>query len=143
MKGLSRSTALKIAAVLSALMGMVSIVGSLPIIARGAAGVEQSADAPPYFILIIALLTGVMGIVGAYGAWNQQRWGIILTILANLVNRLSAAPGILFAPTSGLLVAATVTVIVTILIIVLCLWRGCCDVGKHPRPGRFFNLPGR
>jgi hypothetical protein len=123
MKSLSRSTALKIAAVLSALMGIVSVVGSLPLIARGAAGVEQSADSPPYFILVIGLLTGVIGIVGAYGAWNQQRWGIILTILANLVNGLSAAPGILFAPTTFFLVVATLTVVVTILIIILCLWR--------------------
>jgi hypothetical protein len=123
MKGLTRSTALKIAAFLSALMGFISIVGSLPYIARGATAVSQSSDTPPYFILMIGLLTGVIGIVGAYGAWNQQRWGIILTILANLVNGLSAAPGILFAPNSMLLAAATVTVIVSILIILFCLWR--------------------
>lgn len=123
MKGISRTSALKIAAVLSVIMATISLASVLPFIARGATGVAQSSDSPPYTVLMIALITGVVGIVGAYGAWNQQRWGIVLTILANLVNGLSAAPGILFSPQPGLMVVATVTVIVSILIIVLCLWR--------------------
>ncbi len=123
MKGLSRPLALKIAAALSVFMGIVSIANTLPLIARGAATVAQSTDSPPYFILMIGLLTGVVGIIGAYGAWNQQRWGIILTILANLINGLSAAPGILFAPQSGLMIVAVATVLISVLIIVLCLWR--------------------
>jgi uncharacterized membrane protein len=124
MKGLSRSTALKIAAVLSVMMSLISVASVLPLIARGATGVAQSSDSPPYAILMIALITGVLGMVGAYGAWNQQRWGIILTILANLLNGLSAAPGILFAPQPGLMVISIGTLVVSILIIVLCLWRG-------------------
>ncbi len=123
MKSLSRATALKIAAVLSVLMGIISIANTLPLIARGATGVSQSTDSPPYAILMIGLLTGVIGIVAAYGAWNQQRWGIILTLLVNLVNGLGAVPGILFAPQPGLVITAVVTVVVSILIIVLCLWR--------------------
>ena len=123
MKSLSRATALKIAAVLSLIMGVISIASVLPLIARGANGVAQSPDSPPYVVLMIALITGILGIVSAYGAWNQQRWGIILSILANLVNGLSAAPGILFAPMPGLIIVSAVTLIVSILIIVLCLWR--------------------
>jgi hypothetical protein len=123
MKGLSRTSALRIAAVLSVIMGIISIANVLPLIARGATGVAQSSDSPPYAILMVALVTGVIAIVGAYGAWNQQRWGIILTILANLVNGLSAAPGILFAPQTGLMVVSIATVIISVLIIVLCLWR--------------------
>ncbi len=123
MKSLSRSTALKIAAALFALMGAVSILNTLPLIARGAAGVAQSTDSPPYFILMIGLLTGVIAIVGAYGAWNRQRWGIVLTILVNLLNGLTALPGILFAPQPGLRVISIITVGVAILVIVFCLWR--------------------
>jgi hypothetical protein len=123
MIGLPRATAHKIAAGLSVIMSSFSIAGVLPLLARGAAGVAQSSDSPPYVILMIALITSVLGIVGAYGAWNHQRWGIILTILANLVNGLSAVPGIFFAPQPMLMVQATGTVIVSILIIVLCLWR--------------------
>jgi cytochrome c biogenesis factor len=123
MKGLSRSTALKIASVLSILMGLVSIANTLPLIARGATEIAQSSDSPPYFVLMIGLFTGIIAIIGAYGAWNQQRWGIILSILVNLVNGLSAVPGILFAPQPGLMILSIATVVVSILIVVLCLWR--------------------
>lgn len=123
MKGLSRSMALKIAAVLSVLMGIVSIATTLPLIARGVTRVAQSSDSPPYAILMVGLLSGVISIVAAYGAWNQQRWGIILTILVNLVNGLGAVPGILFAPQPGLIITAVTTVVISILIVVLCLWR--------------------
>ncbi len=123
MKSLSRAMALKIAAVLSVLLGIVSIVNTLPLIARGATGVVQSSDSPPYTILMVGLLTGVIGIIAAYGVWNQQRWGIILTLLVNLINGLGAVPGILFAPQPGLRITAVFTVVVTILIVVLCLWR--------------------
>lgn len=123
MKNLSRPMALKIAAVLSFLMNGYSVVGSIPLLAQGAAAADQSPNSPPYIVLLIAMLMGVLALVGAYGAWKQQRWGIVLTIIANLVNGLSAAPGILFAPQPGLMVVATATVIITILIIVLCLWR--------------------
>jgi len=120
MKSLSRSTALKIAAVISFLLSAFSIVGSLPFIAQGATAVTGG---PPYFVMLMALITGVVGVVAAYGTWKGQLWGIILTILANLINGLGAAPGILFAPQPGLFIAATVTVVLTIVIIVLCLWR--------------------
>lgn len=123
MKGLSRSTALKIAAVLSAVLGTLSLIGALPLIARGASSVAQSNDSPPYAILIVALVTGIIAIVAAFGTWKRQRWGIILTILVNLINGLGAVPGIQAAPTPFLTYAATATVIVSVLIIVLCLWR--------------------
>ena len=123
MKNLSRPTALKTAAVLSFLMNAYSIINSLPLLAQGAAVANQGTDSPPYIVILIAMLTGVVGLVAAYGAWKQQRWGIVLTILANLLNGLSAVPGILFAPQTGLMFAALATVIITLLIIVLCLWR--------------------
>ena len=122
MNRLSRSTALKTAAVLSFLLSASGVIFSLPLIAQGATAVEQGGETPPYFILLLALIVGVVGVVAAFGAWKGQRWGIILTILANVVNGLSAAPGMLFAPTPGLLIAASVTVVLGIAIIVLCLW---------------------
>jgi uncharacterized membrane protein len=123
MKGLSRSTALKIAAVLSAVLGTLTVLASLPLIARGASVIAQSNDSPPYVILILALVTGIIAIVAAFGTWKRQRWGIILTILVNLVNGLGALPGIQAAPTPLLTFGATATVIASVLIIVLCLWR--------------------
>ena len=122
MNRLSRSTALKTAAVLSFLLSASGVIFSLPLIAQGATAVDQGGETPPYFILLLALIVGVVGVVAAFGTWKGQRWGIILTIVANVVNGLGAAPGILFAPTPGLLISASVTVVLGIAIIVLCLW---------------------
>lgn len=122
MNRLSRSSALKIAAVLSALLSAFSIIGALPFIAQGSSAIIQGGQTPPYFIIMLAFITGVVGVVAAYGAWKGQRWGVILTILANLVNGLAAAPGILIAPTTGLFIAASLTVALSIVIVVLCLW---------------------
>jgi hypothetical protein len=122
MNRLSRSTALKTAAVLSFLSSAYSIIFALPIIAQGAAAVDQGGDSPPYFVMMLAVILGVIGIIAAYGCWKGMRWGVILTIIINLLGGLSAAPGILFAPTTQLFVSASVSVVISIVIIVLCLW---------------------
>ena len=122
MNRLSRSTALKTAAVLSFLASAYSIIFSLPMIAQGAAAVDQGGDAPPYFILVLAVILGVVGIVAAYGCWKGMRWGVVLTIIINLLGGLSAAPGILFAPSTELFISASAGVAISIVIIVLCLW---------------------
>ena len=123
MNRLTRSTALKIAAVLSLLIGVSNVVLALPVISRGAEAVNQGSDAPPYVIILLAVILGMIAIVAAYGTWKGQRWGIILTILANALNGLSAAPGLLFAPSPGLTIAASITVVLSIVVIVFCLWR--------------------
>lgn len=122
MNRLSRSTALKTAAVLSFLSSAYSIIFALPIITQGAAVVDQGGDSPPYFVMMLAVILGVIGIIAAYGCWKGMRWGVILTIIINLLGGLSAAPGILFAPTTQLFVSASVSVVISIVIIVLCLW---------------------
>jgi hypothetical protein len=122
MNHLSRSTALKIAAVLSFLSSAYGVIFALPMIAQGAVAVDQGGDSPPYFVLMLAVILGVVGIVAAYGCWKGMRWGVILTLIVNLLGGLSAAPGILFAPTTQLFVSASVSVAISIVIIVLCLW---------------------
>ena len=122
MNRLSRSTALKIAAVLSFLLNAFAVVFSLPFVVQGAAAINQDTKGPPYFIMLIGLITGVVGVVAAYGTWKGQRWGVILTIIANLVNGLSAVPGILVALTPELFIYASVGVVFSVVIVVLCLW---------------------
>ena len=123
MNRLSRSTAVKTAAVLSFINSAFNVIVSVPFITRGVQAAVQDNQSPPYFIMLSALILGVIGLVAAYGTWKMQRWGIVLTILVNLINGLSAVPGIIFRPTTSLFVSATVTVVVSIVIIVLCLWR--------------------
>lgn len=123
MNRLSRPTALKIAALLSLLMGIYSIVAALSYLAWGAAALNQADDAPSYFMLILGFTLSIISIVGAYGVWQNQRWGVVLTLLTNVMNALMAMPGILFAPTTYLWVSATITTVLGIVIIILCLWR--------------------
>lgn len=123
MKTFSRSTALKIAAVLSLIVNGYSAVFALPLVAQGADTVNQNPEMIPYFVLLLSLVVGVIGIVAAYGAWKQQRWGIILTIVTALINGLSAAPGLNMAPTEMFRVFAIAGVTLSAVIIVFCLWR--------------------
>ena len=123
MNRLSRPTALKIAAVLSFLVSAFSIVASFPFIIIGADAANQASEGPPYFVILLAFVLGIIGIVAAYGTWKQMRWGVILTILVNLIGGLSAAPGIIFRPTPALFASATLSVVIDIVIIMLCLWR--------------------
>ena len=123
MNQMTRATAVKTAAVISFLSAVFSILASIPLLAQGAEVIDQSMDAPPYFIIVLGFTLGIVAVIAAIGAWKQQRWGVILTIIINLLNGLSAAPGIFIAPQLWLTIAATVTVILSILITVLCLWR--------------------
>jgi uncharacterized membrane protein (DUF2068 family) len=123
MKTLSRSTALKIAAVLTLILNAYSVVFALPMVTLGADAVIQNPEMIPYFIALLVLVVGVIGMVAVYGVWKQQRWGIILAIVTSLVHGLSAAPGMLNAPSVNLQVIATLYVVSSVVIIVLCLWR--------------------
>jgi hypothetical protein len=123
MTGLSRSTALKIAAALMFLNGLFSVIFSTPLLTRGEAMVEQSLDAPPYSVVIAGFVLAIVMLIAAYGTWMKQRWGIVLALVTNAVGALLAAPGILFAPTSFLWIAATASVLLSVITIVLCLWR--------------------
>ena len=123
MNRLSRPTALKIAAVLSVLLNLYGIVVVLHYLAWGAAVLNQADDAPSYFMLIAGFALLIIGIVAAYGVWQNQRWGIVLTLLAHVLDIFAAVPGILFAPTLFLRVGSLIGTVVGLVIIVLCLWR--------------------
>ncbi len=123
MKRLSRPTALKIAAVLSFLLGLYGIVSALPYLDRGAADLSQAGDAPPYLVILLGFALSIVRIVAAFGNWQNQRWGIVLTLLANALVALTSMPGILYAPTTYLRVSATITTLLAIVIIALCFWR--------------------
>jgi hypothetical protein len=107
-----------IAAILQLLISLFAIVLTIPELAQG----SSAAEAPPYFVVLLAFAAGILGLVSAYGVWQNQKWGVILTIVLRALDGLAALPGILFAPTSLLWISAIVGVIVSALIIVLLLW---------------------
>jgi uncharacterized membrane protein (DUF2068 family) len=120
---MSRSTALKMAASLSFLMGIYSIIFSIPYLQRGEADIEQAGDASPYFVVVAGFVLAIVMLTAAYGTWHKQRWGIVLTLLANTLGALLAVPGIFFAPTESGQVSAGVGVLGSIIVCILCLWR--------------------
>ena len=104
----SRPTPVTVAAVLLALSSLLSFV-PLPV------------EGVPALVVYGALVLGVVGLVAAAGLWLLKGWGVWLAVAVSALNLVSAAPGILFAPTAALRVFATAGVLVCALIIVLML----------------------
>ena len=127
MNKLTRSNALKIAAVIVLGLGLFDmIVYELPFLTRGMAAVDQAANAnqgPPFFMVILSFAVDVLAIVAAYGAWQAQRWGVILLILVSAFNCISAASAAIFAPWEATRILGAVFVIVYLGVIYLCLRR--------------------
>lgn len=123
MKSLSRASALKIAASVGLLLCLVTIPGSLSFVVQGASSVNRAPAGPPYIVELILFIAAVLGVVAAYGVWKQMRWGVVLMIVACLANVLVALPGILFGPRPWGLLASALTVALSIIVIVCCLWR--------------------
>jgi hypothetical protein len=73
----------------------------------------------PEFVIYLGVILGIAGLAAAAGLWMLRKWSIWLTIIVSVVNFLSAAPGLAFAPNAALQVAATITVVGSAIIIVL------------------------
>ncbi len=76
----------------------------------------------PALVVYLGVALGVAGLLAAAGLWILKRWALWLTIVVSVLNILSAAPGLAFAPNAVLRAAATVTVVgfaVVILLVVL------------------------
>jgi len=122
MNRLSRSTVLKIAALLAIASGLFTVFANIPFMAQGAEAINQS-DQPPYFVIVVGFALGILYLVAAYGLWQQQRWAVLLIVLAAALDLLLGAPGILFAPVRWMQITSLGQVIVDLAIIVLCLRR--------------------
>ena len=127
MNRLSRSTALKIAAVIMVLLSLIDIVVfQIPGLVSGQAVVDaaSSADAgPPFFMVLISFTIDVIALVAAYGAWNQQRWGVVLLIITAALKALPSLLGMIFAPDGTTKIIGGTGMLLATLVIVLCLWR--------------------
>jgi hypothetical protein len=74
---------------------------------------------PPAFVIYLSVVLGVAGLLAAAGLWMLKRWSLWLTIIVSVLNILSAAPGLAFAPTPTLRVLATIGVVGSALVVVL------------------------
>ncbi len=102
----SRPGVLTIAALLLGLVSLLSLATPLLV-------------GPPLPVKVLAVVTGLIGLVAAYGLWNAKRWGMILAIILSALNALSAAPGLFVQPTLIATTGAGVTIVFSVLIIVL------------------------
>lgn len=128
MSRLTRSTALKIAAGIVLLLALLDLfVYEIPALMLGQAAVNQVATAdgggPPFFMVLLSSAMDVLGIVTAYGLWRAQRWGMILAIVISAFTVLSGLVAALFAGDVGTRIVAGVGVVLSLMTIVLCLWR--------------------
>ena len=95
------------------------------------------AEQPPAFVLYIALVLGVVGLVVAAGLWMMKSWSYWATIVVCVLNLLSGAPGVVLGPTAGIQVLSVVLEVVAALVIVLVVLpssrRALATVGQPSR----------
>ncbi len=106
----SRPTSVTVAAVLLGILSLLNL--AWPLFLLGAV---------PALVVWGGVVLGVVGLAAAAGLWALKRWAVWLAVVVSALNLLSAAPGIAFPSNGALWVAATVTVLVSALIIVLVL----------------------
>ena len=127
MNKLSRSTALKIAAVIVLVVALPDmIMYEIPDLMRGMAAVDQAAMAeggPPFFMVLLSFAVDVLAIVAAYGAWRAQRWGVILVIVISAYSSISGAGAAIFDPSMATRILGAVAVVLYLGVIYLCLRR--------------------
>ena len=127
MNKLTRSNALKIAAVIVLVLALLDmIVFELPDLMRGMDAVNQAANAgqgPPFFMVLLSFVFDILAIPAAYGAWRTQRWGVILVIVISVFNIINNILAALFAPWMTIRIVAGVLVFVYLGVIYLCLRR--------------------
>ena len=105
----SRPQAVSAAAVLLALFSVLNLL--LPLFP-----IEGIPAIAPY----LAVGEGAAGLLGAIGLWMLRKWGIWLTVIVSVLNVVvDAAGGKVGAPNTALQVAATITVVGFVLIVVL------------------------
>jgi uncharacterized membrane protein (DUF2068 family) len=105
----SRPLAVTVAAILLVLISLLNLLSLwLP-----------GADEIPAVVLYAGIVQGIVGLLATVGLWMLRTWGLWLTIVVSVINLLTTAPGLVFAPDAATMVLAFVGVIVPALTIVL------------------------
>ncbi len=105
----SRPLPVTVAAIVLVLISLVGLPGPL----------LPGSDEVPTLVIYGGIVLGFVGLIAAVGLWMLKKWGFWLAVVVSVLNILSAAPGVAFAPNAALQAAAAVGVLVAALIIVL------------------------
>lgn len=90
---MNRSKQIVVAASLTALIGVLSILSGTRILSAGSAGLPSpsgaaSAGGPPFWAGLLFFSIGVALLFGAYGTWKNQKWGKVVSIALSAVQGL-------------------------------------------------------
>jgi hypothetical protein len=78
-------------------------------------------DGIPIEVLYLGVALGIIGLLAAWGLWRGHRWALVISVLVLFISILSAAPGLFFAPSTELQLAAGAGVVASVLNLVLLL----------------------
>ncbi len=113
----TRSRRLRTAAVLSVLVAFVGLAAyDLPNLFKGAA---ESEDA--YGLVLGSFASDVLAFVAAYGAWQRQKWGVVLLLVVNAYWIVQAITTLLFSDKAGDAVFSLVMLAVHVATVWCCL----------------------
>jgi hypothetical protein len=89
---------------------------------------------PPGFIIYSGYVVGIAGIVVAIGLWMMQKWSYWATIVVCVLNFLSGAPGVVFAPGAlkAVIVVGEIVAVLIIVLVVLPSSRGALAAAQQP-----------
>ena len=120
---MSRSRNYTLAAALAGLLSLANTIVALVLLPQGADKINHSSNQPPYAVLLIEVVIGLIGVVAAYGVFRTQRWGVIVTLVLMVVNVLISLPGIPFGPTAFDKISSALALVLAALVIYLLLRR--------------------
>jgi hypothetical protein len=120
---MSRSRNYVVAAVLAGVLSFANTIVALVLLPQGSSKINHSSNQPPYAVILVEVVIGLLGIVAAYGVYRTQRWGVILTLVLMVINVLISLPGIPFGPTAFDKVSSAVALVVSAAVIYFLLRR--------------------
>ena len=116
-----RSRSLLAAVWLNALIAVVSIAFAIAYLPRGADDLNENYV--PYPVVVIGLILGVLGLVSSYGLWRKERWGLVLTMVVQILQIVTGAPGVILGPDTFTQISSVILLLVSVAVVVLLLRR--------------------
>jgi hypothetical protein len=112
----------KAAAIINAVISVIGLIVSIAPLSLGSDGASESGNNPPFAVLVVGVILGVLGLMGSFGIWRGERWGTILTVAVRGLDGVSSLFGV-FADDLSLRMLAILSVVAAAAVIFLLLRR--------------------